>query len=68
MNPVKKKIQDKMLKAAAKKSEKSMPKLMNFAVSNDQGYIALLNTIRNINKLRKNAKRWVFEVAGKQSR
>ena len=57
-----------MLKAAAKKSEKSMPKLMNFAVSNDQAYMALLNTIRNINKQRKERKRWIFEVAGKQSR
>ncbi len=68
MDSIKKKIQDKMLKAAAKKADKSMPKLMKFAVSNDQGYIALLNTIRNINKQRKIAKRWVFEVAAKQSR
>lgn len=64
MNPIK----EKMLKAVAKKSEKSMPKLMKFAVGNDSGYIALLNTIRNINKQRKKAKRWVFEVADKQSR
>lgn len=68
MDSIKRKIQEKMIKAAGKKSEKSMPKLMKFAVSNDPGYIALINTIRNINKQRKNAKTWFFEVAVEQSR
>ena len=68
MNPIKKKIRDKMLKAAAKKADKSMPKLMKFAVSNDQGYNGLMDTIRRINKQRRQSKRWIFEVSKTVSR
>lgn len=68
MNPIKKKIRDKMLKAAAKKADKSMPKLMKFAVSNDQGYNGLMATIRRINEQRKQSKKWIFELSEKVSR
>lgn len=68
MNPLKKKIRDKMLKVAAKKADKSMPTLVKFAVSNDRGYNSLMDTIRNVNKHRRLSKKWIFEVSDKVSR
>ena len=68
VNPIKKKMQEKMMQKAAGQARKATPKLMAFAVSNDPGYNALMTSIRGINEGRKKNRRYIFKIDDKPSR
>ncbi len=68
MNPIKKKIKMKMLKAAAKKSEAAMPKLKGFAITHDVGYDALVKNLRDINEDRKKVGKYFFNIDKNKSK
>lgn len=61
-------MQKKMLDKAGKTATKGMPKLMKFAVGNDQGYNALITTIRTINEDRKKNRRYIYNIDTKMTR
>lgn len=52
-------LKDRIIKKAGNKLASSMPSLINFAVENDKGYNALINTMKKINVKRKEKRKYV---------